>query len=788
MDKKPEGLSYAARAAAAAAASAGKEATSPSSTAGGDRKKSSPDAALKVPVIKEADLDEPQTVVAGKPPSRSPSPNPDGKSTWANSRLHKKSGEALASDDSWKAVGSPPRRMSASVPQTPAVRNTSDSSSTPSHSKVPASSNSDHHDSQDDEESDDLVLSRKRNFRTRAASTPNPLVSMHGQHHGGHTEGGYALLEEEEAHINGHGADPFGAPGGAATKWGGLGGLQGWGAGGPPQQPPGIWAKDDGSEKGPSRMGVGMGGRTTPTFLGPEGPSSKDGRPYRSFSFSIDEEEDPHNPHLHHHSHHTGPSGAQSATTGKPRYALRHPQGPPTDDDDYAEYSAPSKARTRSKSSSAIYGFQDAYGPGGNGSGSMDAPPGIPAGGMGVRGVWRKESGNSSVADDSGLHHHHHHGHGHGHGGYAEGGPSIWGPGGGSGGGGGGLLHRRASTQPSGSFGGSAGGGQGVGAGWGGSASGPASGAGSETGSDGVGPAGGLSPERMDRYRTQRRFSHAPNLYSELAGHGQGGAMSSRVHQESDFQYEARRRHSLAGPPLFNSRFLGEQFENMYIGDGPDGPFYDEINDYFENTEHRAKAWAEAGKNLGSATSGNGASSGGSFSHPWPLFVVEFKAGRTDFFYASDANAQQAKVGDLVIVEADRGKDLGKVIVDNIANAAQLQVFQANHVDIMVDSHLTGKEVHPKRIHRLALPGEIAMLVPKSQDEAKAMGVCQTKIRQRKLPMEVVDAEFQWDRRKLTFYFVADHRIDFRELVRDLFKLYKTRIWMCAVDPAKLVR
>lgn len=38
------------------------------------------------------------------------------------------------------------------------------------------------------------------------------------------------------------------------------------------------------------------------------------------------------------------------------------------------------------------------------------------------------------------------------------------------------------------------------------------------------------------------------------------------------------------------------------------------------------------------------------------------------------------------------------------------------------------------------------------------------------------------DRKKLTFYFVAESRIDFRELVKDLFKIYKTRIWMCAVE------
>jgi len=41
------------------------------------------------------------------------------------------------------------------------------------------------------------------------------------------------------------------------------------------------------------------------------------------------------------------------------------------------------------------------------------------------------------------------------------------------------------------------------------------------------------------------------------------------------------------------------------------------------------------------------------------------------------------------------------------------------------------------------------------------------------------------DRRKLTYYFQADRRIDFRELVRELFKIYKTRIWMCSVEEAR---
>lgn len=52
--------------------------------------------------------------------------------------------------------------------------------------------------------------------------------------------------------------------------------------------------------------------------------------------------------------------------------------------------------------------------------------------------------------------------------------------------------------------------------------------------------------------------------------------------------------------------------------------------------------------------------------------------------------------------------------------------------------------------------------------------------------MQVLDAEYQFDRHKLTFYFEADRRIDFRELVSELFSQYKTRIWMQQVDTSSI--
>ncbi|KAI9183905.1 hypothetical protein H9P43_002957 [Blastocladiella emersonii ATCC 22665] len=166
-----------------------------------------------------------------------------------------------------------------------------------------------------------------------------------------------------------------------------------------------------------------------------------------------------------------------------------------------------------------------------------------------------------------------------------------------------------------------------------------------------------------------------------------------------------------------------------------------------------------------------------------PLFIVEFKSGRSDLFYyiGGDAQDEHITAGDLVIVEADRGKDLGKVIRTSIT-PHQIHLLQAQQSPALADVHRVNREIHPKRIFRLAAPQEVHMLATKGMDEYKALAVCQTKVRQKKYPMEVVDAEYQWDRRKLTFYFVSDTRIDFRELVRDLFKIYKTRIWMCAVS------
>lgn len=328
---------------------------------------------------------------------------------------------------------------------------------------------------------------------------------------------------------------------------------------------------------------------------------------------------------------------------------------------------------------------------------------------------------------------------------------------------------------------------------------------------------------------------------------GQGLGMLNRS-VEPEYAHLNQRRHSVAGPTLSfgnssQSRYLTDALDALQLEDNSVygnqqhhgfGASVEEssLDDYFDNDERRAArvAAATASGNYGgiansASTLGRGGAPGLGHSgsrdvdahlgkgvplhavpHHGPLYIVEFKAGRSDLFYlVPESPNQQVKKGDLVIVEADRGKDLGKVVNDNIT-PVQVQMLQQQQaeaaavaemgISILPDGSLPRmvggisgsggvpvKELHPKRIYRLAQPSEVTMLVTKSQDEAKAMLLCQTKVRQKNLPMEVVDAEYQWDRRKLTFYFIAERRIDFRELVRELFKIYKTRIWMCAVNP-----
>lgn len=179
------------------------------------------------------------------------------------------------------------------------------------------------------------------------------------------------------------------------------------------------------------------------------------------------------------------------------------------------------------------------------------------------------------------------------------------------------------------------------------------------------------------------------------------------------------------------------------------------------------------------------------------LIVVGFKAGRLDVFYvANDLWGLALRVRDLVIVEADRGCDLGRVskvgILIDEARVLKLMQFYEQQLALGEEvKELLPPALHnPKQVLLLATQLEILGILLKARDEEQACRLCLGKINaavakvlasHELRQMKLIDAEYQFDRKKLIFYYSTRKRIDFRELVRELFRFYKTRIWMLAV-------
>jgi cell fate regulator YaaT (PSP1 superfamily) len=164
------------------------------------------------------------------------------------------------------------------------------------------------------------------------------------------------------------------------------------------------------------------------------------------------------------------------------------------------------------------------------------------------------------------------------------------------------------------------------------------------------------------------------------------------------------------------------------------------------------------------------------------VYNVKFKRSQRNFVL-SPRITRDVKIGCYVKVEADRGEDLG--IVMGVIPVEKFLASNHRHRSMTEDSISSGDSPSQaanlgdmKRIMRAATNDEITLLEVKREEEEELLKICSTKVRQRGLPMTVVDAEYQFDRNKLTFFFQAEGRIDFRELVRDLFSMYKTRIWM----------
>ncbi len=149
---------------------------------------------------------------------------------------------------------------------------------------------------------------------------------------------------------------------------------------------------------------------------------------------------------------------------------------------------------------------------------------------------------------------------------------------------------------------------------------------------------------------------------------------------------------------------------------------------------------------------------------------VRFKKACKTYFFEADSDEYSR--GEYVLVETSRGLEVGEVVVEN--------------------REVTDEEVvHPlKKIIRKVTPEDIQQMEENKNLEKEAFDKCLERIGAHGLDMKLVEAEYTFDRSKIIFYFTAEGRVDFRELVKDLAAIFRTRIELRQIgvrDEAKKV-
>ena len=138
------------------------------------------------------------------------------------------------------------------------------------------------------------------------------------------------------------------------------------------------------------------------------------------------------------------------------------------------------------------------------------------------------------------------------------------------------------------------------------------------------------------------------------------------------------------------------------------------------------------------------------------LVLVQFKGHRKCYYH--NRRNLDLTVGQYCLVEADRGRDMGRI---NYVGPGKPEWW---------------KLAHKQGVVQVAGAQELARLHDNRGDEWEFWDICREKILARKLKMNLVTVERQFDHKKITFYFTADKRVDFRDLVRDLAGIFRTRI------------
>lgn len=152
--------------------------------------------------------------------------------------------------------------------------------------------------------------------------------------------------------------------------------------------------------------------------------------------------------------------------------------------------------------------------------------------------------------------------------------------------------------------------------------------------------------------------------------------------------------------------------------------------------------------------------------------VVQIQLGEHRPVYFFDINNVVCNRDDLVILEGERGSEFGK-IVSNVDLDCKTKIDK-----------LRGK------VLRRATEGDVKQIENNRTKAKEALGICLRKINERKLDMRIVKSEYTFDSSKIIFSFIAEGRVDFRNLVKDLARVFRVRIELKQIgvrDKAKII-
>ena len=145
------------------------------------------------------------------------------------------------------------------------------------------------------------------------------------------------------------------------------------------------------------------------------------------------------------------------------------------------------------------------------------------------------------------------------------------------------------------------------------------------------------------------------------------------------------------------------------------------------------------------------------------LAEVRFKGTRKGYF---SYRSLPVRPGAMVVVESDRGEDLGEVTA--VGSIAERKCSSSEGG--------CSTPAPEKRVLRIAEAAEIQRLEDLRSDEERVRSESSALVSRHNLKMKISEAEWQFDRKRLIIYFTAERRVDFRELVRDLARTFRTRI------------